>query len=104
MVCDVDGTLYRIDVDHLHAKRLLQFRSRPVYPRAAIAAGVGPACILFNLDQPRAVFVDYHKIDRATSLRGGEDPVSQPQEILGANQFAHVAVDMSLVRQGSPTA
>jgi hypothetical protein len=103
MVCDVDGTLYRIDIDHLHAKRLLQIRPSAVYACGLISTGVRPARIFLYLYKPHAVFVDYDKIDRTAALHSGEDPVSEPQEMLRANQFANVTVDMSLVRQGSPT-
>ena len=104
MVCDVHRALYWIDIYHLHAERLLHIRTNAVYACAAIATGVRPARIFLYLYKPHAVFVDYDKIDRTAALHGGEDPVSEPQEMLRANQFANVTVDMSLVRQGSPAA
>lgn len=104
MVCDVHGALHRIDVDHLHAKRFLKISANAVYSRGSIPTGIGALRIFLYLYQPHAVFVDYHQIDRAAALRGGEDPVSEPQEMLRANQFANVTVDMSLVRQDSPAA
>lgn len=104
MVCDENGTIYRINVDHLHAERLLQISASAMYACGSIPTGVRALCILLHLYEPHAVFVDDDQIDRAAALHGGEDPITEPQEMLGANQFAHIAVDMSLVRQCSPAA
>lgn len=104
MVCDENGTICRIDIDHFHAECLLQISTSAVYACGSISTGVRALRVLLYLYQPHAVFVDYHKIDGAAALHGGEDPVSEPQEMFGANQFTHIAVYMPLVRQGSPAA
>ena len=104
MVCDENGTIYRIDVDHFHAERLLQISANAMDSGRSVPTGVRALRVFLHLYEPHAVFVDDDKIDRTAALHGGENPVSEPQEMFGANKFAHVAVDMSLVRQCSPAA
>ena len=67
--------------------------------RCNFATRIDAACILLDLYQPNAVCIYNNQIDRACSLHRREYPITQTQEMLCANQFAHVAVDMLLVRQ-----
>ena len=98
MVCDEDATIYRIDVDHLHSKRLLQISANAMDPGRSMPTGVRALRVFLHLYEPHAVFVDNDKIDRAAALRGWEHPVPLPHKMLGANKLAHIAVNVPLVR------
>ena len=58
-----------------------------MYPRAAIAAGVHPAHVFSDLDEPRAIFIDDDEIDGAAALASQKKSVPQTHEILGTNHF-----------------
>ena len=98
VIRDSDRSCVRVHVNHLDTELLLQVAALPMYPDGRFPTWVYSLAVFLHLDKSNTVLVHDNEIDRGRVLARGKDPVPQAHKMLGTDQLAKVAVNVTRVR------